>query len=194
MTMARPALLVLLAFAAECDRTRVVGGSNPSVTAAQRIRMAEEGLSQAYAEFEAFPKLDVIVRVTRGFVIIRQVEMSSDDMDSKTQEELRNAKNRSVAVLARLSVFAPQLRKIESSLMDLRGSLHHLASQTDLTPEARSSIMRSRSRLGEAIGDLDQRFVFFARPSPLTRVPRITMIRISWAAFPMLNHHCAMFD
>jgi hypothetical protein len=39
--------------------------------------------------------------------------------------------------------------------MDLRGTLHHLASQTDLTPEARSSIMRSRSRLGEASGDLD---------------------------------------
>jgi len=148
-------IVALVALIAGCDPNEPPQQRKPPDAAEERISAALRSLEQARTKLEKFPRLDLFVKTTREFVILRQVELSDEPLDWKTRKDLADARSRAEAVLPEIAKFAPMIRQLEEAFFDLRGSLHHVASSIDLHPESRATIGLCRSEIRSLLDDLN---------------------------------------
>jgi hypothetical protein len=148
------AILALAAFTAGCDRTEDPDRPSTVPAVTVRIQSAQESFERARATLDEFPRLDLILRATRQFIILRQVELSEELLTWKTQEDLEAARSRAEEVLPKIAQFTPMLRRIEDALFDLRGALYRALQSEDLHSESRAELGQCRSLIGTLIDDL----------------------------------------
>lgn len=146
--------LYLTVFSAGCDSTEdpVRPSTVPVVTV--RIHSAQESLDRARTTLNEFPRLELILRATKEFIILRQVELSDEPLNWKTQENLEAARSRAEKVLPKIAQFTPMLRKIEDALFELRGTLHRVVQSENLRSESRREIGQCRTLIGTLLDDL----------------------------------------
>ena len=87
-------------------------------------------------------------------MILRQVELSDEQMDWKTQEDLAGARARAADVLPTIAQFTPMLSRIEEALFDLRGVLYRIIQEADLSSESRAALGECRTLIGGLLDDL----------------------------------------
>ncbi|QTN32518.1 hypothetical protein HZ994_09315 [Akkermansiaceae bacterium] len=155
MRSLKVAIIAIAALIAGCDSDEAPQHSSSIGSAEEsRILLAQQSLMRARVAIEEFPRLDLIIRATREFVILRQVELSDEPMDWKTQEDLAGARARAAEVLPMIAQFSPMLSRIEEALLDLRGALHRTIQEEDLSSESRAALGECRSLIGGLLDDL----------------------------------------
>lgn len=134
------------------------------------IIAVQASLARVRMNLEQSPWLEMIFSTTRDYLILRQVELSQEPMDRKTQKDLTDAKTRAANARHVISKFYPVLDRLERDLLDLQGALYWFMQSKDMSQELSAALGQCRSLIYELLEGLRLAKQVIAEPDSV--VPR----------------------
>ena len=125
-------------------------------------------LRQAEATLASIPRKDLVFRATRDFIILRQVELSSEALDRVSREQLQDARQRAHETLPKIRPVVPLLRQLQEDLLDLCGAFYRGVNYGNLPATVSNLVGNQRSKLQRLVDELETSISVLEHPSEFT--------------------------
>jgi hypothetical protein len=119
---------------------------------------------QMKEEVERITNLNKIENFTREYLLMRRIEIAVPDPDWATRQEIESARERGARIFPAVSSAAPQLRKLNETLLGLSGALYKASHSASGSTHLQNKIVEQRKRVRDLIRDVELAIQVLSEP------------------------------